>query len=411
MRYFLLGLFLLIGLPAAADMYLVQDIAVDEVADNARLAREKAIAKAQQKAFYQLLYRLTLTVGDLPDPTNEELLALVRDYSVSGEKTSPVRYMADVSVQFVPEAVQGFFEKNHIPYITFGAEKSLIIPLFDKDKKLLWQDENPWLAAWRATKSKSPLVPWTVPMGDLEDMAAVTEENIDEADLSSLMKRYQALHAILAHATVTSDKVTIDVSPVAKNSFFDTFSLTEEIDAPLDKVLQRAVSNVVEQLEQLWRQKNAVRFDNPSSLNVIVPIDSLADWISIRKQLDSIQMIKSYHVKAVRKDQAQVEILFVSTLHDFAEILKKEGLFLSPAKNDLWSLRTLASVPPEEVEALIIPQDEPAPTADLQPLPLETNPLTNILQTPTIVPLDVLQEPVIAPMVLSPNEIKENQNE
>ena len=139
-------------------------------------------------------------------------------------------------------------------------------------------------------------------------------------------------------------------------------SLTEPINAPMPEVLRRAAERAVYLLEQAWREKNAVRFDNPTKLSVRVNIQNLAEWIAIRKRLDKIKLIKQYVVKALRKDQAEIEIFYAGQIAPFKDALKKEELFLSQAPEDTWLLRNIKDVPLAELNAdNATAQQSPAP--------------------------------------------------
>ncbi len=362
---FFLGLCLWVC-PVSANMYLVRDIPVDVTDENATIAREKAITGAQERGFYQLLERLTLPsdMKDLPVLTTEDMLNLVQDYSVANEKTSSVRYIADVSVQFNPEAIQTFFQEYHVPYITSAADKSLIFPVYRPDASSdvqLWQEDNPWLQVWQNEVFNSDLVPLVVPIGDLTDRAVISEDSLSDEmnlDMTPLYRRYQALSALMVEAAVNKDlhQVKITIRPFQnERSYVGVISFFEPLDAPLKTVLKRAGHRVIPMLEKKWREQNAVRFDNPSSLVTIVPIQNLAEWIQIRERLDQIKLIKQYVVKAVRKDQAQIEIFFAGDLGPFLKTVQREGLFLSPASGDLWQLRDLKDVPAEEMNAFRLP--------------------------------------------------------
>ena len=120
--------------------------------------------------------------------------------------------------------------------------------------------------------------------------------------------------------------------------------------------------------------------------------------------MDKIKLIKQYVVKAVRKDQAQIEIFFAGNLSPFLEAVKKEGLFLSPAEGDLWSLRDIKDVSKEEIEGFKLPSSSRKLEAeDLPPLPtssLEEDKIDN--QEEEINPL--LEEPKPSIPIMKMNE-------
>ena len=367
----IVSLFCGVGL-AKADMYAVSNIHVDVTAQNATIAREQGLNDAQEKAFYKMLDRLTLfkDMEALPVLTSEDILNLVQDFSVSNEKTSSVRYIADVDVQFNPEAIQTFFQEYQVPYVTSAAERSVVFPLYRESPAsapLLWQDTNPWARTLSQVSKKSDLVPFIVPLGDLDDMSVISEDNWtnEDTDITPLLNRYQSASALVIELTVLKNENALKVFIYPfhnKKSDIGEMSLTEPINAPMPEVLRRAAERAVYLLEQAWREKNAVRFDNPTKLSVRVNIQNLAEWIAIRKRLDKIKLIKQYVVKALRKDQAEIEIFYAGQIAPFKDALKKEELFLSQAPEDTWLLRNIKDVPLAELNAdNATAQQSPAP--------------------------------------------------
>ncbi len=363
-KCFLLVVFMVSALSftARADMYAIYDIHVDVTAQNATKAKEQGVTEAQEKAFYKMLERLTLpsNVAALPVLTTEDILNLVQDFSVSHEKTSSVRYIADVDVQFNPEAIQTFFQEYQVPYVTSVADKSVVIPVYFEQPNapaLLWQDRNPWGRILAQAASTSDLVPFVVPVGDLDDMAVLNENNWaneSELDLTPMMQRYKTTNALVAEMTVLREQNMVRLTLRSfqnKDGFLEAFTIFEPIDAPLPAVMRRMADKMVQNLEQRWREQNAVRFDNPTELEVSVHIQNLAEWIAIRKKLDNIKLIKQYVVKALKRDEAEIEVFFAGDLKPFKAALRKESLFLSPLGESGWRLRDLKDVPEAEIIA------------------------------------------------------------
>lgn len=368
-------LFLLNIFSARADMYAVYDIHVDVTAKNATIAREQGLNDAQEKAFYKMLDRLTMyqDMEALPVLTSEDILNLVQDFSVSNEKTSSVRYIADVDVQFNPEAIQTFFQEYQVPYVTYAAERSVALPLYKEDETaspLLWDDANLWAKVLSDVSTTSDLVPFVVPIGDLDDMAAINETALgmpETMDLNPILSRYQSRGAFVMELTVLKKKnaVKVHIRPIQKEqSVIGELGLTEPINAPLPEVMKRAAQRAVYLLEQAWREKNAVRFDNPTKLPVRINIQNLGEWIAYRKRLDKITLIKQYVVKALRRDQAEIEIFYAGSLPAFQDSVKKENLFLSELDNSgVYLLRDIKDVPEQELnpvkeETIVLPEQE-----------------------------------------------------
>ena len=345
---------------ALADVYAVHNIHVDTTAENATKAKEQGIAAAQEKAFYKMLERLTLVkdLDSLPVLSTEDILNLVRDFSVSHEKTSSVRYIADVDVQFNANAVQNFFQTNRLPYVNVVAEKSLIFPVYrTPDEVLLWKDANPWATALSNVASSSDLVPLVVPLGDVDDMKVINEDNLaqeENLNIASLLKRYHCKNALIADFAFLAQGniVHVKVRPFhGEKAQLDTIEITEPIDAQMNVVLKRIAQRVVSLLEQSWREKNAVRFDDPVQVEINVHIQDLAEWLEIRKQLDKITLIKQYVVKSLRPDKAEIEMFYVGEFDTIKSILQKDNLYIIETKDGLL-LKKMLNAPSDLVEEI-----------------------------------------------------------
>ena len=376
---------------AMANVYAVHNIHVDITAENATKAKENGIADAQEKAFYKLLNRLTLVkdLDSLPVLSTEDILNLVRDFSVSNEKTSSVRYIADVDVQFDPDAIQSFFQDNRVPYVNAIAGKSLIFPLYrdlQTNEILLWKSTNPWSKVLSKAATSSNLVPFVVPFGDVDDMGIINEENFEkDLKIDPLLQRYNCKHALVAELTLSQDEnvVQVVVKPFQNSKIdFDVIEITEPIDAPMPEVLKRTADRVVYSLEQSWREKNAVRFDDPVQIEIAVQIKNLTEWLEIRKQLDKISVIKQYIIKSLSPQKAEIEVFYVGELDNMKSILQKEELFLietqdglllkkladmSEEELNLQAEKTAQELPPSEEESPMAAEATDEPVKELKP--------------------------------------------
>ena len=110
-------------------------------------AREKALEKGQIIAWRRLLRRLTLmdaadSIGEVPFL---EIRPLIRGYEVLRERTSPVRYVAELTVTFNDEDVRQFLLDNSVAFAETPSLPVLVIPVLTKQGvAILWEDPNPW---------------------------------------------------------------------------------------------------------------------------------------------------------------------------------------------------------------------------------------------------------------------------
>ena len=335
-----------LSLAAHADVFLVQKVPVDVTSDSSTHAREEALALAQQQAFETMVQRITRAedVQRLEWPVAEDIVNWVSDVSMSNEKTSPVRYIADVNVRFDEGKIKAWLEEQEVPYMAQIMEAGWVLPVYHGPMDDA-QGVDPWVQAWQ-TAYNSTLVPLSVPS------SAASEDEVE-----SEQKKGKTFWAI---ATWHPDRIQVQFKPLsAHNTLLSETSLIQPLVPGQDIPWEKLVQKTQQQLEKMWLDRNIVHFDKPSFISVIVPIKELSEWVKIREQLDKIKLIKKYDVRAMRKDQAQIDVYFAGNLDVFIKAMDQENLFLSALPdNEFWVLRASRDVPQEEKDARVLPPQQ-----------------------------------------------------
>ena len=187
-------------------VFVIENVAVDETSSTALKAREKAVEMGQKSAWKKLLERMTFpeTFPKVADIPYSELRSLIRGYEVIRERTSTVRYLADLNVTFSANEVRQFFLNNNIDYAETPSAPVLVIPLLIRQGAAsLWETPNPWRDAWQNLPKQRGLVDIRVPVGDLadiRDIAAIQALRGDQKKLKKIAKRYHAKTVVVAKA-------------------------------------------------------------------------------------------------------------------------------------------------------------------------------------------------------------------
>jgi len=187
-------------------VFVIENVAVDETSSTALKAREKALEIGQKRAWKKLLERMTFpkTVKKAADISYSELRSLIRGYEVIRERTSTVRYLADLNVTFSANEVRQFFLNNNIDYAETPSAPVLVIPLLIRQGAAsLWENPNPWRDAWQNLPKQRGLVDILVPAGnlaDIRDIAAIQALRGDQKKLKKIAKRYHAKTIVVAKA-------------------------------------------------------------------------------------------------------------------------------------------------------------------------------------------------------------------
>jgi hypothetical protein len=337
------------------DIFTVADVPVDATASNAVAARDAARLDGERRAFRQLLERLTLAAdrGRLPRVGDQQLTDMVRDFEVANERSSGVRYLATYTFRFQPEAVRALLRDAGIPFAETVSKPVVVLPVLRRDNAaVLWDDPNPWRAAWSDRSGASGLVPLVVPLGDAADLAAIGADQALAAD-SAAVTRIAAHNGggdiLIAAATQDSGgalqtslrRVSASgTSEIAKGSFQPS---PGESDSAF---MVRAVTASIADVEEAWRRDNVLATGTEGVLTAAVPLDGgLADWLVVRDRLKGVPTVKRSDVVTIGRQAARIEIHYLGDPARLRVALAQRDLVLDGG-DDAWTLRPRSSAPP-----------------------------------------------------------------
>lgn len=340
---------------AAGDIFTVQDVPVDVTGESAAGARETALARGHRKALRRLLERLVPRdlLDRVPELPQERLVAMVRDFEVKNERTSTVRYLADLTFRFKPAAVRGFLRNRSIPFAETRSKPVLVLPVYGAaGDAALWQEPNPWRMVWARRAEQPGLVPLIVPLGDLGDMRTVTAQEAlrgEAGKLDAIAARYDASDVLVTQALPAGDAAAGNASvqvitrrhgtPGQERTVVD--SLRQVEDETLEGLLARAADAVAEDVEEAWKQANLLRFESRRSLDVMVPLDGLEAWLEVRRRLRDVAFIGSMNLTAMSRRRAELEITYYGERDQLDLALAQSDLRLEPVEDGPaeWRLR------------------------------------------------------------------------
>ena len=310
---------------AAGDVFEVRNVVVDVTDESATLARKKALEEGAQIAFQRLLQRLTL-IRDrdrLPRLDQQEISGFVRDFGVSDEKTASKRYLAKLSYRFRRAEIRKLLNDFNLPFAETQSKQVLILPVYRAGGALaLWDDPNPWRDAWSITSNTEGLVPLLQPVGDLADVGSIGPEQAVQGDrerLQAIADRYGTGAVIVTDAQLKLDPAVgrrgLEVLVTRYGN--DPEPLTETLlyrqaeSETIDQLLNRAVAEVADHIENQWKETNLLKFDNPNIAAVAVPITGLKDWLTVRDRLKAVALVRKSELVLLSLDEARVNLHYV----------------------------------------------------------------------------------------------------
>jgi hypothetical protein len=323
-------------------VFVIENVAVDETSSTALKAREKALEIGQKRAWKKLLERMTFpeTVKKVADIPYSELRSLIRGYEVMRERTSTVRYLADLNVTFNGNEVRQFFLNNNIDYAETPSAPVLVVPLLIRQGAAsLWETPNPWRDAWQNLPEQRGLVDIRVPVGDLadiRDIAAIQALRGDQKKLKKIAKRYNAKTIVVAKAFKRfgiKDNLPIleiIITKIRTDQIEETIidTIKGEIGDDLLNLLGVGVTRVVNSIVDSWKKENAVTTGLLLRVPVFVPIKGLNNWLGITSQLDEIGILKRTNLRRLSKREALIDLWVTGNITLLENALGSKNLSL-----------------------------------------------------------------------------------
>ncbi|MES1990195.1 MAG: DUF2066 domain-containing protein [Pseudomonadota bacterium] len=324
---------------AAADLYTVKGVHVDETAASATVARTTAQAKGQKIALTELMQRLTLAADwpRLPRVDDNTAQDAVRGFQVASEKASSTRYIADLNVSFQPEAVRGLLKRSGILYGDTQAKPALVLAIYDKDgAAVFWEDANPWREAIAKQDLDNAITPLLTPIGDAQEFAVLSATQAvsgDKAAINALGDRYGVDDVVVAIASASGSKVSLTINRYGLGDLTPIKRTYTDLDA--------AASGLIDVLGDLWKRDTVVAPGEQSHLVAAASFASLGQWEAIRRGLGATPLVNGLQVEGISSTGAEVQISYRGSPEKLALALAQSNVALTqdPISQD-WTIRS-----------------------------------------------------------------------
>ncbi len=330
-------------------LFTVEDVTVDVTADNAVVAQEKAFDEAQLKAFRILSDRMVAEADakSLPTPDSLTISTMVKDYEVTNEQISNVRYVGTYTFRFREEAVSKFFSVTGVSFTETSSNPLLVLPVFQRNgKNSIWSEDNLWMMAWARTKLPHGIVPIEVPIGDLADITDIDDSNAltyERHKLERMLARYGASDAaiMIAVPDMTLGDLTQDSEHAIgrlRLSVYRTDRVQAEhvqdihIEADgqetVGQLYDRAVMVGYKALQKDWKNKTVANAAQEQRYYVRIPISSPRQWVSAQSTLRAAPGVNDIAVMSMRKKEVQLSFIYRGEESRLRDVLARQGMHL-----------------------------------------------------------------------------------
>lgn len=334
----------------AADdsVFTVQDVHVDITAADAAKARGEAFYKAQADAFQKLIDRLLSKdqAASFQMPEADTISTFVKDYEITEEQLSTVRYIGTYTFRFKGADVRQYLAAQHLTYSDVASKPVLVLPFYQiGGQTLLWDNRNDWLAAWSNSKINQGLVPAVVPIGDLQDVSDISDGqalSYDPQALDDMIGRYQAREAIILIASPQINpanggidhpqglSIAIYSTKGSAPTLLTNLSVTANNGEKTADMFKRAVQSVRQYLQSRWKSRTEI--DSAYGENMIraqVRFATMGQWLETQKALQNVQGLTDTNLIALTPHSATLDVTFQGSMNRLKLAFSQADLTLS----------------------------------------------------------------------------------
>ena len=335
---------------AANEVYTVHGIAVDATADTVIDAKKAALSQGYEKAFRALVRKLVPEHDHIKVPklNSKDALNYVLDISLSAEKSSSVRYIANMTVRFKESQTRALLRNSGAAIAETVSKPVLIIPIEKRaGSNLLWEDRNQWRTAWGGVGTSNGLVPLTMPLGDLDDLSLVDAKGAlaGNEGLWKLARKYGSSDVFLSVAEVNNEGASATMSAVRVGRFGEgrryQLNVTKAEGETTQQMLRRAARSLDNSLQQDWKQANLLQFGVERWIQVEVPIAGLQDWVLVNNRLQGVPAINKVNTRSMNRAQVKLDVYFAGDERQLSLALAQKDLALVLNERSIWELQIL----------------------------------------------------------------------
>lgn len=314
------------------------NIKVDVTDENSSTAQQKAIAGASRAAVIAAVKRMTNQAGvdKFSEMNNNQLINFIKETSVSDEKTTTNRYMADLHLVVNNDLLRTYMQERQIEISDKVIPSVIIVPIlsnFKGDTPMLWELENSWKLAWdnNTVKSSANISTIKDTPGNISTLSAQQASNLDTDNLKEIKQLNSADDVFVLFATYDG----IDGLDVAISSLF---GYRENIHingmkSDESELFNQAISEIVPMIEEQAASLYLSDANQANEITVLFPFNELGDWVAAEQKIKSLSEVSGLQVQAFSPGKAQFIVQYQGELDDLIRAFKSAGYDLEESGN------------------------------------------------------------------------------
>ncbi len=330
---------------------LVQTVNVDIEAENAVLAKEKALAQAEQEAARMLLETVAPSALGLGLAALQDLGSKCSaGFEIADEKFSSARYLARIHQQLNKKCIVSELKKVGITP-TFSTETTVKVkarPLLLVGQRTdptsgdvsLWDESQELPHTIYETFSKLQGV-HAFPLHDLNDHVLLPSISLENLSFSAFEKIAKHYHAENIHLVVAQPQASGTLVSAYKITPFKTLSCSAQMiersaDLTPESYAQTIATHAVSALEHCTpapaapstkpAKQEATSGQPLESRIVTLKFENFDQYLHLKRALSTLSSVHTLHVKELSATYASIHVDLSTTLDPFKQESEEMGL-------------------------------------------------------------------------------------
>lgn len=327
MKKILLSLVFLISVCAgasAAPKYEA-DVNVDVTDKNVSEAKQKAISKAMRDALSEVVLGISTdkSVKEINKLNDNQLEHFITGVMVLMEKTSDVRYIADLRISVDEKILKAYMAENNMPIIIGEEQNILLIPLYeDKDGNIdIWSDDNAWRQTLLAHKNmQKGNLSFSVIGKNLGNIAMVKAESVYNMADGQYNELKSFNHADGIYVLKYSEK--------DKKIFIKSFPLREERIININSA--NPADSVAAVLDTFKDNKKAIAVEentiySQEQVEVIYNYPRLSAWAELKNLLNNNPQVQDVNIVSMSTGKVHFNFKYSGAIEKLQATLTANG--------------------------------------------------------------------------------------
>ncbi|MCM1322696.1 MAG: DUF2066 domain-containing protein [Acetobacter sp.] len=308
----------------AAPLYEA-DVRVDVTAETVTDAKAQAMAQATREALNEVVQSVSTekSLLQLAELNDNQLQHFISGVMVLMEKSSDVRYIAELRISINEEVLKAYMAENDMPFIVGEEQEVLVIPLLEKEDGTLdlWSDENFWRNAF--------LTRGRIERGNL-DVRLIDKNlgNITAVETNRLYNMSDGEYSELAEFNKINSIYVLKYVPKNEVVFIKSFP---ERNVDEVKVTAETPQKIIDMVLPFLKGRSKIEMPEQEMSEIVKTYDvvyaypQLAKWTALKKTLEANPQINEVSIVSMGNGKVRFRFEFSGVIEKLQANLGTDG--------------------------------------------------------------------------------------